>query len=369
MNDPQYLVRRLGWHQSPHGDSYTRRLPTAETVARFESFDEAEYDRRRREDGARDGENPFRFGGATLFFQTSLDAPRLHDWLLDGGIDPPLEQHSHRAWREWWDAFAHTWSEEQRNHAWLGLDKVRFFDVVEESPLDLFHVVVELQYATAGYQSQYLDADREGGVPAGVYRSRRTAAAACERWNQERQRDNRYRGYYYLRLVDRPGYADRGEFGAVPDSLFFEVADIPGNVQRHAGVGYLLQRRAFDRLGRGCHNRQGEDTGSRVPLRLFASRAEANGFRDGLIAAARQVVNPFQVFTPLMAGRTEQDLIAAIEQSQPPLPWPVRLQLELWREWWDLCQDEITDDQRNAAWELFEDQPLFEVLRVEVNED
>ena len=369
MSDSQFTVRRLGWHQSPYGDNYTRRLPTAEPVAHHDTFDEAEYDRRSRENEARSGENPFRFGGETLYFQTSLDGPRLHDWLLDAGIDPPIYQLRHQDWREWWNAFAHTWTEGELAHAWHGLDKVRFFDLVEEGPTETFRVVVEVQFANGN--RAFLDADREGGTPVGVYRNARTASAACERLNRARQAgDHRYRGYYYLRLGGRIGYGNRDrDEQLVREIVFFEVTAIPGTVPRHAGVAFLVQRRAFDTLGRGCHNREGQDTGSRVPVRLFADRTAANAFRDELTATTRAVMNPFQVFTPLMARRGEQEFIAAIEQLGTPLPWPVNFHPERWREWWDLCQDEISPNQRMAAWELFEDQPLFEVLRVDVHEE
>jgi hypothetical protein len=106
-----------------------------------------------------------------------------------------------------------------------------------------------------------------------------------------------------------------------------------------------------------------------VPVRLFADRTAANAFRDELTATTRAVMNPFQVFTPLMARRGEQEFATAIEQLNAPLPWPVNFHPERWREWWDLCQDEISPNQRMAAWELFEDQPLFEVLRVDVHEE
>jgi hypothetical protein len=335
-SDSRFLVRRLGWHQNPHGDNYTRRLPLAVPVADFETFDEAEKERRRREQEARAGENPFRFGGATLFFQTSLDRPRLHDWLLDGGIDPPTDQFRHRDWREWWDFFAHTWTESQIEHAWQGLDKVRFFDVVEEESPDRFHVVTRLQYARALRASS--GSDREGGTLWRVYRKEKTAVAACE------QREP-------LRTM-----------------AYYEVVAIPGSVSVHAGAGYLLQRRAFDPTGQAGHDREGRDTGSRVPLRLFEDRARAIASRDELIAAAREVLNLFQVFTPPMAGRAERTFLEAIEGIAAPLPIPSTFRPELWREWWDLCQDDFTPDQRVAGWGIYADQPLFEVLRVEVNE-
>src|SRR5262245_48553540 len=218
MSDTRFTVRRLGWHQAPHGDDYIRRLPTAEPLARFDTFDEAEYERRRREYEARLGKNPFRFGGATLYFQTSLDGPRLHDWLLDGGIDPPTDlldrppgQLRHRDWVEWWDAFAHTWTEDQLAHAWQGLDKVRFFDVAEEPAGDRFRVLVEPNPEAP-----------EGGALVRVYRNAYAAAAACAGHNAGRRRATLDHGWFGL----DPGEEDEERWARrVEQTVFFRVVE------------------------------------------------------------------------------------------------------------------------------------------------
>jgi hypothetical protein len=347
MRDSPFLVRRLGWHQNPYGDNYTRRLPCAEVTARHATFEDADADRRRRERATRNGENPFRFGGAALFFQTSLDAPRLHDWLLDGGIDPPAEQLAHRSWREWWDAFAHTWTDEQLGHAWQGLNKVRFFDVVEETQFDTIQVLMRMRQ---GYGvTRVHDLDQQSGSLQAVYRSSVAAQQACD-----------------LRNLNLYGEARLQRIRASGGRLVFGVQEIPGDAEIEGNEGFLLQRRAFDSEGRAFHDVEGRDVGVRAPQRLFATRSAANASRDEHIAAAREVLNPFQVFTPLMAGFAASEFVAEVDRINAPLPCPTTLRPELWREWWDLCQDELTDEQRLAAWKLFEDQPLFEALRVEI---
>jgi hypothetical protein len=352
-NPTRFTVRRLGWHQAPHGDTYTRRMPSAEPVAGFDNFDEAEEHRRGLEHAARTGENPFRFGGAALFFQSSLDAPRLHDWLLDEGIEPPAEELRHRDWREWWDAFAHTWTEAQLAHAWQGLDKVRFFDAIGEPADGPFHVLLEVQFAHRGaaYTST---AEREGGIPVRVFRRFRTAAAECDRRNDP------------IRHARPVGDEWEDLLRDLRRAVFFETVTIPGELPAHAAVGYLVQRLAFDGSGHVCHDRTYRDTGSRVPVRVFADRAAANAHRDELSAAAREVMNPFQAYSPPMAGLHDAEFLAAVEQLRPPLPWPTHFSPGHWREWWDLCQDELTPEQRHAAWEMFSTHPLFEVLPVEV---
>jgi hypothetical protein len=362
MSDVRYTVRRLGWHQAPHGDPYTRRLPTAEPLEHFDDFDAAEYRRRALEHAVRTGENPFRFGGAALYFQTSLDAPRLHDWLLDEGIDPPADQLRHRDWHAWWDAFSHTWTEHQLAHAWQAFDKVRFFDVAEESTAEPFRVVSEIGFVAAGQYDR--SAEREGGRLHSLYRDARAAARECDRLNEARREETFDWWQYQFR--HRLGYDDDPRDGR--EAVYFEVIDVPGDVPPSAGVGFLVQRRAFDASGFVCHDQQGRDTGSRVPVRLFADRRAAEAHRDELVAAARTVMNPFQAYTPEMSGLSYEEFAAAAERLRPPLPWPTGFSPRQWREWWDLCQEEVTDDQRGAVWELFADHPLFEVLPVEVRD-
>src|SRR4051812_49151074 len=183
MGTSKYTVRKLGWYQPPHGDPYTRRLPTAESVATFDTFDEAEEHRRALEAGARAGENPFRFGGASVFFQSSLDGPRLHDWLMDAGIDPPASELRHRDWRAWGDAFAHTWGGDQLAHAWAGLDKVRFFDAAEAGA-GAGHVVVEIVWGQLERGWGVRSAGTEGGRLYRVFRRAPAAAAECARGNR-----------------------------------------------------------------------------------------------------------------------------------------------------------------------------------------
>ena len=167
--------------------------------------------------------NPFRYGGEALFYQTSLDAPRLHDWLMDAGIEPPAHPNQHAAWAAWWDESARTWSAEQREHAWAAFDKVRFYEVTEEHPTRKAYVVVELNWLWEDEPT--LDADYEGGNMVRAFRSKANAEAECGRLNRERQAQERHRGYSHFTRSSRAG-----EEGAEPrdiaDTVFFEVVEI-----------------------------------------------------------------------------------------------------------------------------------------------
>lgn len=357
MSTSQYTVRKLGWYQPPHGDPYTRRLPTAEPVASFETFDAAEEHRRALEAETRAGENPFRFGGGSVFFQSSLDGPRLHDWLMDVGIEPPASELRHSDWRAWWNAFAHTWNPDQLAHAWAALDKVRFYEVTETGP-GAAHVVIEIVWGRLERDWNANTAGAEGGRLTQVFRRASAAEADCTRRNRTRRS-----GFGNFRYDRRLGYdGDRTRSWPARTAAFFEVIALPSDVPPFAGVGFLVQRRAIvdSAAGSGWRDRPPRD--ARVPTALFADRDTADAHRDHMNADCRGVLNPF-VFLIEDPDFAHGDL----ERLGLPLPLPTRNRQSDWVEWWDLCQDEATDEQRAAVWNLC-DQPLFETLRVEVSD-
>lgn len=362
MNTPRYTVRRVGWFQPPHGDPYTRRLPNAEPVAQFDTFDGAEAHRRELEAAARAGENPFRFGGASVFFQSSLDGPRLHDWLMDAGIDPPASELRHGDWRAWWDAFAHTWNRDQLAHAWAAFDKVRFFDIAEQ-PTDAAHLLLLISWSRDG--TSVLAAATEGGQVIGAFRSAESAEAARGARDRALSSGPDYRGATWFRYSARVGYDSSDQLIPLAQATFFEVAAVPSGVSPLAALGHLVQRRAVlaERSRWGWWWRSPPD--ARVPVSLFATRSEALATRDRLAAEVRQLVNPFVFIDPGLGAATA-DGREALALASPPLPVPTGDGAAEWTEWFDLCQDEMTDEQRAAVWELC-GQPLFEVLRVEVS--
>jgi hypothetical protein len=358
MHTSRYTVRRIGWFQPPHGDPYTRRLPNAEPLAHFDTFDAAERHRQELEAAARDGENPFRFGGASMFFQSSLDGPRLHDWLMDAGIEPPVTQLRHSDWRAWWDAFAHTWNPDQLAHAWAAFDKIRFHDVAEGEPDPAF-VVVELVWGRLERDWDALAAGTEGGRLVGVYRDRSAADAVRARRNAVEAG-----GFGRYRYDRRLGYSATAQPVPAAQATFFETLPVPSDVPPLAGLGYLVQRKAVaDAFGARVWTDRPPQV-ARVPLALFATRAAAVECRDKFAAEVRRVLNPF-VFLDRYADVLGAEFAAALTALDPPLPVPAHYHHE-WIEWYDVCQDEMTEEQREAVWELC-DNPLFEVLRVEVH--
>ena len=231
MSDaPRFVMSQIDWAQVEfdwvrgeyRSDAYFRRSVRAERVACFDTFDDADLYRSACEAEARRSVNPFRYGGAALFYQSSLDAPRLHDWLMDAGIEPPTEPLEHAAWIAWWDASARTWSAEQLAHVWAALDKVRFFTVSAEQPSKVY-VIQELNWLWEDEPT--LQADYEGGNVVRAFRSKAAAKKECDRLNRERRAQADHNGYSSFTRRTRAGEARAGAL-EISETVFFEVVEV-----------------------------------------------------------------------------------------------------------------------------------------------
>jgi hypothetical protein len=174
----RYVVNRLNWRRTPAGFV---RLPGEVRVASFDTIQEAEAERRRREADAREQVNPFASGLAP-YEQTSLPPGIFRDWLLDAGIEPPPEPTCSLAWAAWWEKQSPTWTDDQRARAWEALDKTRFFAVEERPRRPVVYAIVEVVW---GYNDEWYYADGEGGNVMEVYRKRAKAEAVCAQMNEE----------------------------------------------------------------------------------------------------------------------------------------------------------------------------------------
>ncbi len=125
---------------------------------------------------------------------------------------------------------------------------------------------------------------------------------------------------------------------------------------------YLVVRRALDRDGKSCGDQMSNDTGSRVPLKLFADRTAADTFANQLAAEARRTMNPFH----LLDLSVEKPLRAKLRALKLPVKLPEEHWEEKWRAWWDQCVDVTTDDQRAAVWKVLGASLPFEVIEIEL---
>jgi hypothetical protein len=172
--------------------------------------------------------------------------------------------------------------------------------------------------------------------------------------------------YGHYRYDRRLGYdADPNRTWPASGATFFEVARVPSDVSLFTGVGFLVQRRAIVDSAAGSGWRDRPSPNARVPVALFANRGSADALRDQMNAESQNTLNPFVFIDEDPDAYFHRE---ELDTLRLPLPLPGRNRQAEWVEWWDLCQDEASDEQRTAVWSLC-DRPLFEVIRVEVSDD
>src|SRR5262245_24290515 len=151
--------------------------------------------------------------------------------MLDGGIEPPVQPGLHAAWIAWWDATSSDWTDQQREHVWQALDRLRFFDLMEEAPSTKMYLVVEIGWSWN--DNPFLDADSEGGAPVGAFRSREKAQAECDRRNEERRSQGEFRGRTTFDYREREGNPEAiGDWTQLDahEAIFFEVLEVEAEV-------------------------------------------------------------------------------------------------------------------------------------------
>lgn len=179
--ETRFVLKRLNWvDHTPWGDPHLCRQPGEVSVASFGTFEEADAERAKREEDYRKRVNPFACGTAVHYW-THLDEPRLRDWLMDHGIDPPAPGKLGTDWAAWWKKNHKKLGANKRASVWEVLDKVRFFAVREEPVRPVGFAVIEINWE---YNDEYYDADSEGGRLVTVYRSRERADAECATRNE-----------------------------------------------------------------------------------------------------------------------------------------------------------------------------------------
>ncbi len=170
----RFVLKRLNWAQH-YGGNRSRR-PGEVAVASFDTFAEADAERAAREDGERKKVNPFACGDAVQYW-SHLDEPRLRDWLMDRGIDPPEPKKDKTTdWPAWWKKHQKALGSEKRAVVWEALDKERFFAVREEPVRPVGYAVIEINWE---YNDENYSADEEGGRVLKVFRARARAEAEC----------------------------------------------------------------------------------------------------------------------------------------------------------------------------------------------
>jgi hypothetical protein len=232
----RYVVERRHWHFLNRGEfavgqslSVWQGYVSGPGSTRLRSFPDYEEARRfwtECEKEVRARANPFACGGPALHYQTSFDEGRLHDWLLDGRVEPPpADKDGCRDWRSWWDGVAPGLSAEQRAHCWEAFDRVRFHDLVERPGRPVVYVVVERYWQ---YNDNWYECCPEGGTPLQAYTTWEKAEEVRARSEASRERHGlreitariRCQTPPFQPLPEGDVFDDQGE------NLFFEVIEV-----------------------------------------------------------------------------------------------------------------------------------------------
>ncbi len=384
MKTRHYLVREQTWVNP--ADAFYWLIPErTEVVATFANYEEAVADCRRREEETRWPVNPFRYGG-TMFYRSSLDAPRLHDWLLDHDIEPPVRTDERDPtpleWEEWWSQNIGTLSETERTTVWEALDKVRFFDVADEPARTKAYVIVQIQFTSD--DENYIEADPEGGSIQVTFYEKSKADWHCRQRNAESQAaeaDNDSHDIDYVDYVGRIGELN-GEQMVIDEAIYFEVLEVPLEPGLKSESLYLVTRACISDAGYTI-DQNGANNGSRVPLKAFANRADADVYRAELERRAWRTVNPFRLVCAesgwtflglfdanddrLPNGMSEQQIVLAVQKLGLNAPRPVnRYDSGDWIGWWDATAPLLSDEQYTEIWDIFSGFRLFEIVEVAV---
>ncbi|AWM41393.1 hypothetical protein GobsT_75700 [Gemmata obscuriglobus] len=244
----RFVLKRLNWAESYDGTM--ERQPGARNVASFDTFDAADAERVTRENACREVVNPFACG-AGVYFWTHLDEPRLRDWLMDHGVDPPNPKKGGATdWAGWWKKGHAKLSAEKRHAVWEALDKVRFYAVVEEPVRPVGYAVVHINWQ---YNDETYDAHPDQSEVMQVFRTRERAEKECADSNDiardlwadivdesdefagdyetedeyamfdMRDRVRRQRGLLGSQKLNK----GEGVFRLVKDTPFYEVIEVP----------------------------------------------------------------------------------------------------------------------------------------------
>lgn len=225
----RFVLNRLNWTRVGR-DHFERRTGFVR-VASFDTADAAHAELWRRELAARGKINPFACG-PPVHSQTTLPEPIFRDWLLDRGVTPPKPGATDVRWDLWWEASHKKWSADTRLAVWDGLDRVRFYEVVERPAATVVYAVARLGwvYNDAGYDASV------GDTALTAYRSRVSAEIECARrnelehaarvgelvstWTMGRRPSDRGTA------PDWPPAADRIELRRMAEVPFFEVIEL-----------------------------------------------------------------------------------------------------------------------------------------------
>jgi hypothetical protein len=386
MSSPvRYAVRRQEY-TPPTAAGVRRVLPEKWTaVATFAKPADAHAECAKQLAQARRSLNPFQLGGPNLFYQSSLPAYALHDYLLDHGLaPPPTATSSNPNYVFWWVKHNRTFTDDERAAVWQACDKLKLFEVVEEDDRQAVWLVVENEWLDqhntpmiwGGEEQHYRVQVAERYQIRQAHRTRREAERAKARLADELRAECEDDGLLYF---DADGQSH--DWAAAPLSSTRKVpaaGDLTGSSAfvvargRYAEEPTALPRQeVWEQLGYGDE---------REPLFVVGDGETADRQATELRRLARRTANPFAVNGVFLSrnplpthavtdnasdelpnGLTVEDAFAALRRLDTTPPPPESD--DLLADWYDQVV-QWSPEYVDVIWGTFADFRLFEVIEV-----
>lgn len=386
MSSPvRYVVRRQEY-TPPTAAGVRRVLPEKWTaVATFAKPDDAHAECAKQLAQARRTLNPFQLGGPNLFYQTSLPAYALHDYLLDHGLTPPpTATSSNPNYVFWWVKNNRTFTDDERAAVWQACDKLKPFEVVEEDDRNAAWLVVENEWLDqrqaphhlyGGEEAHYRVQVAERFAICGAHRTRREAERAKERLANELRAASEDDGLPYF---DAEGQSH--DWATAP---FFGVRRVPAVGELNGDTVYVVTRQRYSTEPEVRQSEVWRQLGyghERELLFAVGDGETADHQATELGRRARRTVNPFDVSGVFLSrqplsthvitenapdelpnGLTLEDAFAALRRldTTPPPP-EVNYLLA---DWYDQVV-QWSPEYIDVIWGTFADFRLYEVIEV-----
>lgn len=388
MSSPvRYVVRQQEW-TPPNAAGVRRVLPEKWTVAAtFAKSEDAHAECAKLLTQARRTLNPFQLGGPNLFYQTSLPAFALHDYLLDHGLTPPPNATSSNPnYVFWWVKNNRTFTDDQRAAVWQACDKLKPFEVVEEDDRRTAWLVVETEWLDqhntpmiwGGEEQHYRVQVAERFTIREAYRTRREAERAKTRLADQLRESSEDDGLLYF---DADGQSH--EWATAP---LFSVRKVPAVGDLNGASVFVIARGRYSEEPTALPRREvWEQLGygdEREPLFAVGDGETVDQQATELRRSARRVVNPFAVNgVPLSRPPLTQHVLSDEGSENDELPNGLSIEDafvtlrrldttppppesdELLADWYDQVV-QWSPEFIDVIWGTFADFRLFEVIEV-----
>ena len=382
MPGPHFTLERFVWRR--YGDRWLSR-PGTDPMRTFHDRSTAEAAARELEWELRRRVNPFAFGERFLHYQTTFDAPRLFDWCLDHGLEPPAVAPESPMWEEWWERHQPRFTDVQRAAVWEALNRVRFYRVIESEPAEPMHLVALPHLEYDPIPRSLGEVEYVGCTPYMLVRSRATAIHLCQQlfidqWIAEGG------GAIPEPVRDSWEWKAGDPFGDDSSPEGFAQSDFAEHrpLGLTSGAAPTPGREVFVVLRRGWRIEEGGTAGSwrwsptqartcGRPVAAFGTLAAADALVARLEAEAREAPSPFRFGTALEWGTLPASGVWGVLSGMTPIvftnQWSDYQATDReWNRWWDRAVPGLTAEQVETAWALFEGLKFYEVVAVEFRE-